>query len=461
MVFRAVIVTWFSLFSGIAAAAGAPPLLLRGVTVVELPEGRLATNRDVLVRDGRIERIAASGSSRERTPKETLIVEGRGRFLMPGIAEGHAHVPGPKQQDYAEEVLLLYVAHGVTTIRGMLGDPWHLELRDRLARGEALGPRLYTAGPSLNGRSAPSVERAVQMVREQSAAGYDFLKLHPGLTRPVFDAIAAAGAEARISLQGHVSDEVGVPHALAAKQRAIDHLDGYVQAISDPACLGGPVSPGFFGIGLVQCADEKRIAQIVRDTRAAGTWMVPTQILVEQWAAPPDEQALRARPAVRYVRPAVIAQWLESRRDFLGLQGLTPERARRFTEIRRALIRAMHTQGVPILLGSDAPQVFNVPGDSALEELRIYVEIGLTPAEALSTATVNAARFFGAGDRFGQVREGLEADLLLLDANPLEDVRALRKLAGVVLRGRWLSREELDEHLEQLAARQAGAPGRS
>lgn len=131
----------------------------------------------------------------------------------------------------------------------------------------------------------------------------------------------------------------------------------------------------------------------------------------------------------------------------------------RLVEIRRALIRELHAQAVPILLGSDAPQVFNVPGDSALEELRLYVEIGLTPAEALNTGTVNVARFFGASERFGQVREGFDADLLLLDANPLDDVRAVRKLAGVMVRGRWSTSEEIGRRLAALAEKHGRSRG--
>jgi imidazolonepropionase-like amidohydrolase len=450
---------WVVVFAAVwlhtqAACAAAPvPALIRNVNVVVLPEGRLAQRRDVLVRDGRIERIGPGG--RVPAPQGALIVNGHARYLMPGLAEAHAHVPGPAEKDYARDVLALYLLHGLTTIRGMLGDPWHLELREELARGEVLGPRLYTAGPSINGTSAPRPERAVLMIREQAAAGFDFLKLHPGLTLEVFDAIAATAAAANITFQGHVSDAVGVQRALAARQRAIDHLDGYVQALADPECRSAGPDPGFFGIAIAHCAQEERIPELVHLTREAGTWIVPTQILLEQWAAPPTEAILRQRPAVRFMPPSVVKQWLASREKLVQTEGVTVGRAERFIALRRSLIRQLHDAGVPLLLGSDAPQVFNVPGDSALEELRLYVEIGLTPAQALVTGTSNVARFFGAGDRFGQVREGFDADLLLLDANPLEDVSAVRRLAGIMVRGRWVPRKERDAILDRLARRMA------
>jgi hypothetical protein len=449
----AVILVQAVLFAGLSSfahAATPAPVLFRDVNVVGMTDTRVEKHRDVLVSNGTISKIGAAGSI--TLPPGAVSVDGKGRYLMPGLAEMHAHLPPRAQEQNAQDVLLLYLAHGVTTIRGMLGDAWHLELRKQLERQEVLGPRLYTAGPSFNGNSVPTIERAQAQVREQAAAGYDFLKMHPGIKRDVFDAIVASARSANITFQGHVSEDVGVMHALEMKQRAIDHLDGYVQGIVDPACIKGPTAQGIFGTGVVHCADVKRIPVLVQQTKAAGTWMVPTQILLEQWALPPSKEALLARPALRYMPAGTGERWMEGLRNFIGAPGLSQDRGRKYVAVTRALIREMHAQGVPILLGSDAPQVFNVPGDSALEELAVYAQIGLTPFEALKTATVNPARFFNAG-KFGRVRAGLEADLILLEANPLDDVRATRKLAGVMARGRWVPRTELDEKLEAMRKR--------
>jgi imidazolonepropionase-like amidohydrolase len=435
-----------------ALAAEVPaPVLFRGADVVTMTEAGVLEDRDVLVSDGRIAGIAAAGSL--EIPDGAAVVDASGRVLMPGLAEMHAHVPGPGARDYAEDVLLLYVAHGITTIRGMLGDPWHLELRSALARREVLGPRLYTAGPSLNGKSAPDVDTARRLVKEQKAAGYDFLKLHPGLEREVFDAIVDEASTQGIPFSGHVSDDVGLVHALEARQSAIDHLDGYMQFLAEPRCLDGSIAPGFFGVGLTACAQPERIAAAVAATLAAGTWQAPTQVLLEQWAFPPTEEELRARPAVRYVPARVVERWQQTRQRFIGLQALHEEQARRFIDLRRQLIRELHAAGVPILLASDAPQVFTVPGDSALAELQIYVASGLSTRDALATGTVNPARFYEAEDAFGSIREGLEADLVLLGGNPLEDIANVRRIEGVMVRGRWLDRAALDDLLEDLAER--------
>ncbi len=440
-----------SMSTAASAQKATAPVLFRDVNVVSMTSATADAHRDVLVNKGVIAKIGAAGSI--TAPSDTVVVQGGGRYLMPGLAEMHAHVPPRAREQDARDILLLYVAHGITTIRGMLGEPWHLELRSQLDRHEVLGPRLYTAGPSLNGESTPTVERAQTMVREQAAAGYDFLKLHPGLKRNVFDAIVATSRESKITFQGHVSEDVGVVHALEARQRAIDHLDGYVQAIADPACARSVATPAIFGMGLAQCVDMKRIPDLVRQTKAAGTWMAPTQVLLEQWAVPPTREALQSRPAMRYVPADMIDRWFASMSNIAGPARPSADRGKRYVEATRALLREMHAQGVPIIVGSDAPQIFNVPGDSALAELEVYAQIGLSPLEVLRTATTNPARFFNASGRFGTVREGLDADLILVDANPLEDVRSLRKLAGVMVRGEWLSRKDLDAKLNELAAR--------
>lgn len=431
--------------------AAPQPVLFRDVNVVPMTDESLLQARDVLVTNGKIQSIAPAGTV--QAPADALIVNGSGRYLMPGLAEMHAHLPPRAREQEALDILLLYVAHGVTTIRGMLGDPWHPQLRQQLERQEVFGPRLFTAGPSFNGNSAPDIQTAQRMVREQAAAGYDFLKLHPGLKRDVFDAIAASALDAKITFQGHVSIDVGVPHALQAKQRAIDHLDGYVMALADPGCAQKVRTSFIFGMELAHCADLSRIPALVRSTKEAGTWMVPTQILLEQWAVPPAREALLARPGLRYLPPGTVDRWLSQLHNFIGPNAVPAEQGKRYIEVTRALIRELHKQGVPIAAGSDSPQVFNIPGDSVLREIALYVDIGLSPHEALRTATVNPARFFNAESRFGTVREGLEADLILVEDNPLSDIRALRQLAGVMVRGQWLPRATLDEKLNALAER--------
>src|SRR5690606_1733524 len=185
-----------------------------------------------------------------------------------------------------DRTLFLYLAGGVTTIRGMLGHPLHLELRDRGAAGEIVAPRIYTSGPSFSGGSASDPAAVAAMVQEQEEAGYDLLKLHPGLSRPVFDAIVEAADEADIPFAGHVSAEVGLDRALEAEYESIDHLDAYVEALAGHGGGFAGVNVGFFGFNVTDEADAGRIPELARATREAEVWNVPTQSLMVHLASP-------------------------------------------------------------------------------------------------------------------------------------------------------------------------------
>jgi len=426
--------------------------VLEDVNVVPMDDERVLESQTVIVRNGRIEAIVDASDA--EVPADAVLIAGEGRYLVPGLAEMHAHVPPASDARYLEEVLFLYVANGVTTARGMLGEPAHLELRERIARHDVLGPRLYTSGPSLSAQSVASPEQAARIVREQAEAGYDFVKLHPGLTRAEFDAAVEAAEEAGIALAGHVSEEVGVERALEARQATIDHLDGYAQFLV-PEDERGEAPAGFFGIGIADRIDVERIPAAVDATLAAGVYNVPTQTLLEHWAAPsPTVDELAARPELAYVSPQTRQQWIQSKRQIMQSPDWSAEKASALIDVRRRLVAALHDAAPNLLLlGSDAPQVFNVPGFSLHHELDAIVAAGLTPYEALRTGTVHAAEFFDAEDEFGRIAPGLAADFVLVDGNPLEDVSAMREPAGVMVRGRWLDREALDAGLAEIAAR--------
>lgn len=432
----------------LAASANAQDaFVFRDVNVLPMDDERVLEGYTVVVSDERIQAVGPAGEV--EIPAGAKSIEGAGRYLLPGLAEMHAHVPGPGDRQYLEEVLQLYVANGVTTARGMLGHPAHLELREQLRRHEVLGPRLITSGPSLNANSVNSPEDARRMVIEQARAGYDFVKIHPGPTREEFDAAVEAAGEAGINLAGHVPADVGLARVFEAGMATIDHLDGYVQyMIGD----GGDLQSGFFGLGLATRVENDAIRAAAEATRQAGVWNVPTQSLIEHVVAPiPTAEELAARPEMAYVSPEQVRQWTESKRQTMNSPFYSEEEATRLIEVRRALIKALHEAGAGLLLGSDAPQVFNVPGFSIHHELRMMVASGLSPYEALVMGTLNPAEFLDAADEFGRVEPGLAADLLLVEGNPLEDIGAVARPAGVMVRGHWLDREALDGMLAEIA----------
>jgi imidazolonepropionase-like amidohydrolase len=439
-VFTAIIATSLLL---VASPSGqqAAVVVFEGVSVIPMDRERVLANQTVVVRGDAIATMGATGQV--PVPDGATRVDGQGRFLIPALAEMHAHVPGGQATTDAERVLFLYVANGVGTIRSMLGDPAHFTLRDRARKGEIVAPTMHLSGPSFNGQTAPTPAAATARVLEQQKAGYELLKIHPGVPRAAFDALASTAGTAGIPFAGHVPADVGLARALEARYSTIDHLDGYIEALAGP---GAPAAQSF-GINLVDRVDESRIPALVAETRMAGTWNVPTQILLENWFGPDDAEAMRQWPEIRHANPSDVAQWVATKRK--NAAAYSAAQRERFIALRRRLIKALHDGGAGILLGSDAPQVWNVPGFSIHRELATYVASGLTPYEALATGTRNVAMHYGTLDRTGTVEAGKRADLVLLQGNPLQDIGNTTRIDGVMIGGRWLPRSELDRRLNQ------------
>ena len=372
------------------------------VNVIPMTTERVLAGQTVIVDGGVITAIGAVDEV--RVPPGTTVVDGTDRFLMPGLGEMHAHVPAPGPD--LDRVLTLFAANGVTTIRGMLGRPSHLELREDLAAGRVFGPRLVTSGPSLNGNSVSGVGDARRKVTEQHAAGYDFLKIHPGLSRDEFMTIAGTANELGMAFAGHVPVSVGVESALASGMATIDHLDGYMAAMLPRDSGGAGGFGGFFGVFLVGMVDETRLDRLVEKTRESGTWNVPTEILIEQRIDATPPEALQARSDMRYMDQATVSDWVDSKTALLAERDFDRDVADKAIELRRQLIAQLFRAHGRILLGSDAPQVFNVPGFSTHLELGTYVTAGLTPFEALTTGTTAVADFLGANT--GSVEVGRE-----------------------------------------------------
>mgnify|MGYP001814089953 FL=1 len=411
------------------------------VNVVPMTSELVLIEQTVIVDNGVI--VAIGSVDDVRIPEAATVVDGTDRYLMPGLGEMHAHVPAGGTS--LDRTLALFAANGVTTIRGMLGQVSHLELRQDLNAGRVFGPRLVTSGPSFNGNSVNGARDAERRVREQHAAGYDFLKIHPGLSREEFMAIANTANELGMPFAGHVPVSVGVEAALQSGIATIDHLDGYMAAMLPRDSGGAGGVGGFFGVFIADDIDPGRLDVLVDRTVSAGTWNVPTEILIEQRidATPPD--VLGARSDMSYAPPGAVAEWMESKETLLKDRNFDRAVADTAIALRRELIRKLFAANGRILLGSDAPQVFNVPGFATHLELSTYVEAGLTPFEALSTGTTAVAEFLGTNT--GSVHTGKDADLVLLDDNPLEDIENAHRVHGVMLRGQWFSRQDLDTRI--------------
>jgi imidazolonepropionase-like amidohydrolase len=392
----------------------------------------------VVVKNGRIAEVGPA--AKVKAPPGATKVDGRGEYLMPGFGEMHGHIPPPTDPaQYVNDVLFLYVANGVTTVRGMLGHPGQLDLREKAKKPEADSPALYLAGPSFSGTSIQSVEQAVARVRQQKSEGWDLLKIHPGVTLAQYDAVAKTAGEVKIPFAGHVPAEVGVLHALEVKQQTIDHLDGYMEYLGN-------------GAGTVP---QEKLVEMARRTKAAGVWVVPTMVVWETILGSNDKATIFAFPELQYLPRPLVAQWKKTYEGRLAAPQFNLAQVKRIAEDRKRLLKAMDGEGVRILFGTDAPQQFSVPGFSIHRELQAMAAAGMKPYDILRSGTSNVGEYLKEKDKFGTLTAGSRADAILLEANPLEDVGNVGRRAGVLVRGRWMPESEIQSKLAAIVRRNA------
>lgn len=414
------------------------------ISVIPMTGEDILNNYTVIVEKDRVITVAPSA---DVSPDDnTTIIDGSGKYLIPGLAEMHGHVPPTDPPDnapsyytdqYVEHTLFLYVAAGITTVRGMLGWPNQLELKKKVNSGKMIGPNLYLAGPSFNGNSIDSPQQAVEKVKQQKKEGWDLLKIHPGLSREEYDAMAETANELGVRFGGHVPEDVGIEHAIEMGQETMDHIDGYYRWLQQ----------------FEESEWEKRMKEIVSKTKEAGVWIVPTQALWETIIGAADYEAMKQYDELKYIPPAVrqnyfnfVTNNIEDNTESDRQEGLKQ------AEWRQKLLREMNKQGVRILMGTDAPQLFSVPGFSIHRELPLMEEAGMTPYEIIESGTVNVGDYFSNEDNFGTIAEGQRADLLMLNNNPLEDIAHLQNHAGVMVQGKWYSRDMIDQKLKEIEA---------
>jgi imidazolonepropionase-like amidohydrolase len=421
------------------------------VNVVAMDSERVSPGQTVIVHG---ERIVWIGPAAETPlPEGATVVEGQGRYLLPGLADMHVHV-------LSEEDFLLYVANGVTVVRDMNGRPAHLRWREEIASGELLGPTLYVAGPIIDGDppvypggtlSVGTAQEASEVVQAQKEAGYDFIKIYSLLSKKVYDAIVSEAGEQELPVVGHVPVYVGLEHALQVGQYSLEHLFGYVDVLeSATSPLQGEWSYRRL-YGAIEI-DEAGIPEIAQATRAAGVWNCPTLVALDRWMPADEAQALLEQPHMRYVSPHVLARW-SGMRGFVNTWLADSDAAarRHGRQVRRLIVKGLRDAGAGLLLCTDAGPFYVEPGFSIHVELQNLVEAGLTPYEAIRAGTRDAAEFLGASDEFGTVAVGKRADLILVEDNPLENVGNLQYRVGVMIRGRWLPEATLQQMLEELA----------
>jgi imidazolonepropionase-like amidohydrolase len=428
------------------------------VTVLPMDQEGVLERQTVVVVGDRITELGPADAI--EVGAGATLIDGSGRYLIPGLAEMHAHVPpgaDPPRQA-VEDILFLYVANGITTIRGMLGSAYQVPLADELERGDLLGPTFYVGAPSINGNSAPTPDDAERLIRAHEAAGYDLQKIHPGVSLETWDHMVRVADEVGLTFGGHVPAEVGLLHAIETGMSTVDHLDGYVEAVASDEVsaqinTGEPISLA----GLMDGVEEERIDEVVQLSREHDVYVVPTLYLWENLYGASDPEAILRQPEMRYVSEAQRDAW---RRQAAGRPQEDPAAVEAFVALRKRILKDLSDAGVGILMGTDSPQMFNVPGFALHREIAEMAESGMTSHQILVSGTAAVGRYvrehLGLDGDFGTVRPGQRADLVLLGSNPLADLANLTDRVGVMVRGRWVPRAELDAGLEELAVRMGG-----
>lgn len=438
-------------------------LAITNVTLVPMDGSGRQGGMTVRVRGKTIFEI---GPSNTTDADAARVIDATGKVLLPGMIDAHVHV-------YEDHELPLFPANGITTVRNMWGTPGIFPLRQRVASGAVLGPEIVTSGPITDGDPpfwpgsavARTEAEGRNHVRQHRNAGYDFIKIYFRLSEDAYRGVREEAAAQGMRYAGHVPRSVGTEEIYGSAIWSVEHLDGYLTAIINPASGYDPANPNtnlFFQIlrdiragdrpfsDLFRPDERARLAQV---SDAGNTAHVPTVTLWQQrYLSRAEQNAFNNRAEMRFIHPDVRAEWRQHSNDLFA----------RFTDEEVELLRFQQEEdfriladlaaaNVPVLVGTDARNPYVMFGFAIHDELALFVRASFTPRQAMEAATIRAAEFLGLQASIGSVAVGKEADLVLYDADPTVDIGNSRAIAAVVIDGEYLTRAQLDAELEQVA----------
>jgi imidazolonepropionase-like amidohydrolase len=435
-------------------------LILNNINVVDVKTGAILPEQTVVLNKNRIDSVGPTKTS--RTPRNAPSVNCRGLYLIPGLWDMHVHLFFGDWFPRAEQISLpLFVANGVTGVRDMGSELDVIQnARNEIEAGRLLGPRILSSGPMLDGpkpRFPSSIavttpEDGRRAVDDLKMRGADFIKLQSLIPRDAVFAIADEAKKQEIAFEGHVPDAVKASEMSNAGMKSFEHLIGIFEGSSplEDDFLKGEKTEGKF----LSSYDSARASELAALLAKNQTWQCPT-LVWERGGNLIDVTDFSKDARAKYVP----ASWKEKTWKKFINQVETEfntddlETRKKFIAKELEVVQLLHKAGVPFLAGTDTPPgVYIFPGFSLHEELQRFVAAGFTPLEALQTATINPVRFWGMEDQLGTVEKGKLADLVLLNANPLEDIANTQKINGVIVNGRYYYRAQLDKMLAQIAA---------
>ncbi len=452
-------------------------LAISDVTVIDATGSPAKPNMTVLITGDQITQIAKTGEV--AIPKNAQVIEGKGRFLIPGLWDMHVHtVIGRLPELYFP----LFIANGVTGVRDMAApDLGSLkQLKKDIHEGRLIGPRIvagkmvdgplpFWPGISIPVSDEASARQAVASVKD---SGVDFIKVYSLLPREAYFPLADEAKKRGITFAGHVPFLVSASEASDAGQKSIEHLEGvFIECSTVEPELMKTIEEAVkdakdedqirtslvrvlnqTGIRAQETYSQEKAAALFKRFADNGTWQAPT-LVVQRAVAFLNDSEFTNDPRLKYVRRGIKDQW--KNQDDFRLKNVTPERSalfKRMFQQRLETILAMHRAGVKILAATDALVWYVIPGFSLHDELELFVKAGLTPMEALQTATRNPATYLGLIDTVGTVEQGKKADLVLLEANPLENISNTKRINAVIVNGKLIPRASLDKMLKDAEA---------
>ena len=444
-----------------AAAAG---LLLRSVNIVDVKSGEILARRSVLIQGTRIEAI----SPVIRPPRGVQVIDGRGRYLIPGLWDMHVHLW------YKQNQFPMYLAWGVTGVRDMGSTLERVkQWRARIKSGGLLGPHIETCGPPVDGGPSGDPKLPVIVVRTPDDArtaydhleqdlNVDFVKILSSVPREAYFALVERARQWGLPVAGHLPPEVTVDEAITARQNSIEHLSGVILACSseernirrlrslaierkDAKALAG------YAERALVTFDPTRAGTLFERMARFSCYQVPTLVMLRRLTYTDADEVVRD-PRLKYIPAEIRKSWEDPRVAKKAISEATVGLLQSQYDRSAWIVEQMQRQGVPLMAGTDTGDPFTFPGYELHRELQLLVKAGLTPIEALRAATITPAKYLDADESLGLVAAGKIADLVLLDGDPLKDIRNTMKISGVILGGKYLSRAKLDSML--MAGRQ-------
>ncbi|MGZ3932688.1 MAG: amidohydrolase family protein [Bacteroidia bacterium] len=440
---------------------------IQHVDVIPMDKEMLLKNQTVLISLGKIEAIGSSPSL--KIPEGYTLIDGSGKYLMPGLTDMHAHFFEEQYKDHkstAEAELKLMLANGMTSARIMAGHPDYLQAKEKVKTGKWIGPELTVASPQLVGawpwpadfknfEIVPTPEKAADAVRKFKAEGYDAIKITFMVKADCYKAIISTAKESGIPVTGHVGPGVKLPAALAAKQQ-IEHMDEFIDMLLPDTSYNHGQSVSDMNIwrkpawATVPHLDTTKIPALVQMVKDAGISVTPTNyFFISSFGQIPPEEEIRRKPDYGFIPGALMQERWDNRKAFISRD--IPAASREiFIRIRKKLVYDLWKAGVPLMAGSDSPEFFLVTGFALHDELAAFADAGLTPFATLQTATTNPARYLKTEQRKGTIAVGKDADLVLLNKNPLENIRNTTSVNAVFNKGVYYDRGTLDKWLQEI-----------